>query len=118
MKSINIVYVKKSYDNLMKINFMLAKQADVAEGRGWYFFWENDYFDCNTNSIAAQSAGCLSELTLEARYTGCGASTPENRAEPRSNIMMDVDDVWCRTLCGIPGGAATDQERRVDEAAD
>lgn len=32
--------------------------------------------------------------------------------------MMDVDDVWCRTLCGIPGGAATDQERRVDEAAD
>lgn len=28
MKSINIVYVKKSYDNLMEINFMMAKQAD------------------------------------------------------------------------------------------
>lgn len=32
--------------------------------------------------------------------------------------MIDEDDVWCRTSGGIPGGAATDQERQVDEAAD
>lgn len=43
MKSINIVYVKKPYDNLMEINFMLAKQADKSKEEDGIFLGKRKF---------------------------------------------------------------------------